>query len=593
MLNVTGFGRNVIRGVVFLALASLVLGIAGACGGEDVEVTREVIKEVPVTQIVREEVVVTKEVVVKEEVVVTKIVEVVATSPPTAAMERPSAWKVVIAEQTAEGGPFTEYGSNTQYYLQEHIMEPLVNIQLLDDETAWGSVPILASSWELLDVQTLVIKVDTSIKFHNGETLTPEHVKFSYDSIIGADPSIRRVFLLRPLGEATIIDEDTIRWDMPKPFVSINRSLGSIIVPALARKTTDPKEFARAPIGTGPYKSVEYTRDKPVKLEAWSDYRLGEPFPKQLTVQYIPEPFTRLAALQTGAAHIAQKVPIDALESIENNPKLEVVSIKGGTGMSYVMNVFKPPLRDPRVRQAMNYAIDRELIVEAVLEGLGIPMPSPLWPGWLGYDPAVQPYPYDPEKAKALLKEAGFENGFSFEWTIAGTFQKSNEIAEAVSNQLKQVGIDVTIRRLERARLLANRNKGEYDVLELIWPVSWDPTSIFRFTLFNPYPVDILEPLYGPTPAGLTKARSLYAKATSAPQLADQEATYGELSEHMRDESFWLFVHVVDEVWGVQKSIKWRPYPGVFLGDNRWYDYWDLIGKQAPDNPTMELVPKK
>ena len=573
MSNPTGLRRNAIRVVVLLALAALVLGIAGACGGDDVEVTREVTIEVPVTQ----------------------IVEVVATPAPPVAMERPAEWKIVIAEDTAEGGPFTEYGTNTQWYLQEHIMEPLVNIQLLDDETAWGPVPILAASWELLDVQTLVVKVDTSIKFHNGETLTPEHVKFSYDSIIGADPAIRRVFLLRPLGEATIVDDETIRWDMPAPFVSINRSLGSIIVPALARKTTDPKDFARAPIGTGPYKPIEYTRDKPVKLEAWSEYRLGEPFPKQLTVQFILEPFTRLAALQTGAAQIAQKVPIDALESIQNSPDLEVVTIKGGTGMSYVMNVFKtdPPLRDPRIRQAMNLAVDRELIVETVLEGLGIAMPSPLWPGWLGYDPAVQAYPYDPDKAKALLKEAGYEDGFSFEWTIAGTFQKSSEIAEAVSNQLKQVGIDVTIRRLERARLLANRNKGEYDVLELIWPVSWDPSSIFRFTLFNPYPVDILEPKWGATPAELTKARSLYTQATSAPQLADQEATFGELSEHMRDESFWLFVHVVDEVWGVQSDIKWRPYPGVFLGDNRWYDYWDLIGKQAPEDPTMELVPKQ
>jgi peptide/nickel transport system substrate-binding protein len=200
----------------------------------------------------------------------------------------------------------------------------------------------------------------------------------------------------------------------------------------------------------------------------------------------VPEPATRVLELLAGTAQIAQTVPIESLGSIESNPKLEVVSLKGSSALAYVINIFKttPPFRDPRVRQAMNYAVDREAIVRSILGGHGTALPGPLWAGWLGQTDDVKPYAYDPERAKALLREAGYPDGFSFKWSITqGVFVKDSEIAQAVASQLAKVGINATLQPLERARLLAERTEGDFDVTELIWPIAWHPAVLYSSTL--------------------------------------------------------------------------------------------------------------
>src|SRR5262249_23896657 len=155
----------------------------------------------------------------------------------------------------------------------------------------------------------------------------------------------------------------------------------------------------------------------------------------------------------------------------------------------------------------------------------GAALPGPLWAGWLGYSQDVQPYPYDPEKARALLREARYPTGFGFKWTVTqGVFTKDIEVAQAVASQLAKVGIDATLQPLERARLLAERSEGDYDVTSLIWQVTWHPANLLNFTLEASYPDAKLNPRWGTTPTELVEVRQLVKQAAASTDV-DQMAT--------------------------------------------------------------------
>jgi peptide/nickel transport system substrate-binding protein len=503
---------------------------------------------------------------------------------------RPTEWNVVIPEQTGGADPFSEYGTNSQYLLPIHVLEPLAHVEMLPDGSAWGIVNDLAERWSFPNPTTFEVEVRQGVRFQNGEELTAEHVKYAYDGIVFAEKPSRRAVTLKVLGDAEIVDKYLIRWHMPAPSSSVIGTLYNMLIPPLARRNMTAEEFEARPIGTGPYQVVEWPRDGTVRLEAWDGYRKGKPFPERLTIRTVPEPSTRVLELLAGTAQIAQTVPIESLGSIEGNSAREVVSLKGSFALSYVINLFKttPPLRDARVRQAMNYAVDRDAIVKSVLGGRGSVLPGPLWPGWLGYNESVKPYAYDPEKAKSLLREAGYPDGFAFRWTVTqGMFAKDIEIAQAVASQLGKVGITATLQPLERARLLAERSEGDYDVTELAWPITWMPTNIFTFTLDASYPDAKLVPRWGAAPDSLVEARRLLREAGAATSVDGMGVTYGELSRLVHDEAFWLFVHTVDDLWGTQKDIAWRPYPTNYVV---FYDYWKLLGQQAPRDPAVPLV---
>jgi len=510
---------------------------------------------------------------------------------PTAAA-RPTQWTVVVSEKTGGADPLSEYGTNSQYYLIPHVVEPLVRIELLPNERAWGIVPVLAEKWSFPDPRTFLVEIRRGIKFQNGEELTAEHVKAAFDGYVSPEKPGRRGVVLKALGKAEIAGKHTIRWSLPKPDLSVLAAASHLLVPPLARHTMTREHFEARPIGTGPYRATAWPTDGTVQLEAWDGYRGAKPFPDRLTFRHVPEPSTRVLELAAGTAQVATAIPIESLAMVQGNPKLEVVSLTGGSALSYVINLFKttPPLRDKRVRQAMNYAVDRTAIVRAILGGRGAVMPAPLWPGWLGASDEIRPYPHDPEKARALLREAGYPNGFTFRWTVTqGVFVKDVEVAQAVANQLAKVGIKATVQPAERARILAERNEGEYDVTELIWTMYWHPAILLHFTLNASFPDAKLAAKWGAMPPELGKARRLMSEAGEATSLESMQRAYLALNQLMHDEAFWLLVHTVDSLWGVQKDIAWRPYPAAFPSSD---DYWHRTGRKAPESPTVPSVPK-
>ena len=506
---------------------------------------------------------------------------------------RPAQWTVVVAEKTGGADPLSEHGTNSQYYLIPHVVEPLVRIELLAEERAWGIAPVLAERWSFPDPKTFVVELRRGIRFQNGEELTAEHVKAAFDAFVSPEKPGRRGVVLKALGKAEVVGKYTIRWLLPKPDLSVIAAASHLLVPPMARHSMTREQFEAKPIGSGPYKVVDWPKDGVVRLEAWDGYRGGKPFPERMIVRHVPEPSTRVFELAAGTAQVAAAIPIESIPMVQGNAKLEVVSLTGGSALSHVINLYKttPPLRDRRVRQALNLAIDRPAIVRSILAGRGAPMSGPLWPGWLGASDDVRPFAYDPERAKALLAEAGYPGGFSFRWTVSqGVFTKDIEVAQAVANQLAKVGIKATLQPVERARLLAERNEGEYDVVELIWTMYWHPAIMLHFTLNTSYPDAKLTPKWGPVPPELVTARALMSEAAAAVNLADKTRAYARLNQLMRDEAFWLFVNTVDSLWAIQKDTGWRPYPAAFP---TYDDYWHRTGRKAPESPTVPSVPIK
>lgn len=506
-----------------------------------------------------------------------------------AVVGRTTEWHVVTPDQTGGADPFSEYSTRAMYALPWHVMEPLFYPALSDDGKSWTLVNELAKEWRFVDPTTLVVRLEEGVLFHNGEELTAEHVKVAYDTLMRTDPPTRRVAPLRPLGEAEIVDKYTIRWRLPEPNLAVLGAVYQLLIPPLARQEMTAEEFEREPIGTGPYRVVSWPVNGTVELEAWDKYRKGKVAPDRIIGRYVPDASTRAFELISGSAQIAQAIPIDLVSEISKHDNLEVSALKSAYLIAEVINVFKtrPPLRDVRVRQALNYAIDRDAIVRAILQGYGEPLPGPLAPGWLGYEPRHRPYPYEPDTARRLLSEAGASD-LALTWLVnPGSSPKVVEVGQAVASQLAEVGVTVNIEQVETARLLAERNEGNYDIVHLTYGVTWIPTTLFQFTLFTSYPDDKLVPQWGETPEDLAKVRDMYGQAVASSDFSSMHSRLAMVHERIHEEAFWLFVHTVDELWGIAKDTQYRPFPTVYY---RWYDEWGRRGLHVPERLNIPLI---
>src|SRR5262249_18619651 len=156
--------------------------------------------------------------------------------------------------------PFTEYGTNAQYQVIPHVVEPLLHTAMLPDGSSWGVVNDLAESWSFPDPLTFVVVLKQGVHFQNGEELTSEHVQYAYDSIVKADKPGRRAVTLKVLGEIEVVDKYTVRWRLPEPNQAVLGSVWNLIIPPLARRNMTAEEFEAKPIGTGPYKVVDWPR---------------------------------------------------------------------------------------------------------------------------------------------------------------------------------------------------------------------------------------------------------------------------------------------------------------------------------------------
>lgn len=346
------------------------------------------------------------------------------------------------------------FGATTQERSVQHIM---FNSLVRWDENL-EIIPDLATSWSVSDdglVWTFEMRNDAT--FWDGTSVRPEDVKFSIDRVLDEATNASRRSAYTYIQEVTVEGPTavSIRTEAPNPDLLSDLADGSVDVLSEAFVTSVGEEFALTPentMGSGPYRIVEWVRGERAVLEPHEGYHLGRPNLDRIVYRFVPESFARIAALLTGEAHIANRIPPEEVDALRANENVALLEIPSAQLVSYELNVAKGPLADVRVRRALNLAIDRQAIIDAVMSGLADPATSPTGPvaGRAEFDP----FPYDPEEAMRLLAEAGYPDGFDLTLhTSNGRYLKDQEAAEAIQAYLGAVGINTTVEVQEWAVL--------------------------------------------------------------------------------------------------------------------------------------------
>ncbi len=426
-------------------------------------------------------------------------------------------------------------------------------------------VPEIAESWEWLDSTTCEFRIREGITFHNGEALTAEDVEYTFNRIIkegGMDgESSPRKGLLGPLESVEMVDDYTVVFKLSEPWTVLLKMLPhQQIVPKDYLEEVGSEEFRKHPIGAGPFKFVEGKLNERIVLERFDDYYGGSPdLPpvgvaplKTVIFEILPESSTRVAALLSGECDIVQNVPSVDVPRIEKSSNATIKYSKGTRANYLEMNITKPPFDNPNVRKAMNYAFDRDLLIEVLYNGEGGVFAGPLFPYEPMFDSSLTPYKYNPELAKVLLKEAGYPDGFSL---VLDTETDFKEPAEIIAGMLSEVGIDCTVRLWEWGVLKPLLLKGE------------------RALLLNTWGSSILDPVGYVDAKFLTDGRGNYSKysnpevdrliaeGSTSVDLSKRKEIYKEMQRIINDEYFYIGWSIDDLTGCSVDLINWEPIP--------------------------------
>jgi peptide/nickel transport system substrate-binding protein len=321
--------------------------------------------------------------------------------------------------------------------------------------------PGLAESWEYLDDSTVEFKLRQGVVFHNGEPFNAEAVKFTFDRLLGEEGKKGPQYSnYTSIESVEVVDEFTVLMHLKSPDPVLLTKLagyGAVIVPPKYIEENGDDHFNNNPVGTGPFKMTEYKRDQQTVLEKNENYwKEGLPKLDKVTFKIIPEASTRLAELQTGKIDIMKRVEVAQADTVKDSDFLELMEIGTPTVFSLRFDTAQKPLDDVRVRQAINYAIDKETIIKEILSGYGKPISTYQSDLSFGNNPDLEPYPYDVEKAKELLAEAGVAEGTTLEVFIPGNDGNFKEITQAVAFYLEEIGLKLNINSVDNTTLISD-----------------------------------------------------------------------------------------------------------------------------------------
>lgn len=374
-----------------------------------------------------------------------------------------------------------------------HAIAGLVYSGLVRYNPKWEIEGELAESWEIKDDgKKIIFHLRKGVRWHDGAPFTSADVMFGFNKLVDKNTPTPYAEDYLQVSRAEAPDDYTFVVHYREPFAPALASWG--LLPVLPKHLLDGKDvtksdLSRHPIGTGPYKFVEWKTQERIVLEANKDYFEGEPWIKRYVYRIVPDSATQFLELKTGSVDMMGLTPIqfakqtDTKDFTENFNKYQYVA-NAYTYMGF--NLKRPLFQDVRVRQAITYAIDKNEIIKGSLLGLGKPIDGPYKPGTWQYNDKIKKYPYDPKKALALLAEAGWklENGvltkdgkkFEFEIITNQGNDQRKKAAEIIQNKLKDVGITVKIRVLEWASFIKEFiNKRAFDATILGWTLGPDP----------------------------------------------------------------------------------------------------------------------
>ena len=355
----------------------------------------------------------------------------------------------------------------------------------LDDQSR--RFPQLATRWEIADARTYVFHLQDGFQFSNGEPVTAEDVKATYDAIRDPRTHSPKQQELEAIEAVEVLDRLTVRFRLRYPFAPFLNATGLGILPASQIATSPGKALAH-PIGSGPFRLQEFVLDERLVLARNSTYPLGPPRLAGVLFVVVPDPVSRLLELKRGTLDLVQNaIDPDSLDWLRKQPNIEVVTRPGTTFQYLGMNLRAPPLSDVRVRRAIAHAIDRDAIVDTILKRLATPATGLLPPTHWAYSPDVATYAYNPKRAKELLDEAGYTDPdgdgpaprfhLSYKTTV---IELRRRIAEVLQGQLAQIGVALDVRSYEWATFYNDIKRGNSQLYSLSWVGIEDPDIYYQ-----------------------------------------------------------------------------------------------------------------
>ncbi|HEV8310031.1 MAG TPA: ABC transporter substrate-binding protein [Methylomirabilota bacterium] len=415
--------------------------------------------------------------------------------------------------------------------------------------------PWLAKSYAMINPRTWEFKLRDDAVFHNGEKFTAEAVKFSIERFV--DPKTRNIYAanLKPVERVEVVDPYTVRLHTALPYPSLIANLTDFLLiasPKAMRETGE--EFARKPIGTGPYRFVEWVAGERLVVQAVDRHWTGGPWVERIVWRTITEPAARVTALRTGDADLIANVPPAQVSAVSGGG-MQVARTAGLGIMLLILNASKGPLADKRVRQAINYAVNKEKIITGLYGGAARPLNGPFATANEGFDPAAPPpYPYNPDRAKQLLAEAGHAKGFKFTLiTPNGRYLNDRQVAEAAAGDLRRIGVEMEVSPLEWGAVIKELQEKRADGF-LLMQNNTDTYQILS-TCFSSK-IKGIPWLHYANP----RVDSLLDQVAQEMNEKERIALYKELGKQIVDDAPWIFLHQQDDVYGVRdRVVNWKP----------------------------------
>ena len=415
-----------------------------------------------------------------------------AASSPGSATAAGSAPTAAGAARPAQGGTLV-YARNidaktldphfSAQFSERHMLYLIYNTLVAYDKD-FNIVPDLAASWDIGDEgKSVTFKLRPDVKFHDGTDCDAEAVKWNYDRIMDEKNNTTvRSSLQPPLTSVEVVDKTTVRFNLDQPWRPLIAALGDrpgfIVSPTAVQKFG--QDYGRNPVGSGPYKFVEWVTDSRIVVERFAGYwDQGKPSLDKIEMRHVPDSQVQLTQIRTGEAQVIDAIDPSLVPTIRNASGVVVEEYKGGRYYGTQMHPNKPPFDNTELRLALAYATDRAEIQRVIFNGTGRLATHPIGVGW-AYDPALdaQGYQFDLAQAKEHLAKSGAA-GQSFTFTAAST-QQTQTLAQVLQAQYQKLGITINIETVNPADSFARVRSGETNWTNTNFAPRADPDGLLR-----------------------------------------------------------------------------------------------------------------
>ncbi len=426
----------------------------------------------------------------------------------------------------------------------------------------------LAESWRQIDPVTYEFTLRSGISFHNGELLTSEDIKFTFERLTkeGAMEGMTspRQSLLPDIARIEIVDARTLRFYLREawPQLPAMLPLQEVVSRKFVEANRASGKLGTMANGTGPFKLVEWRPGEAIVMERFEGYYggaaeippVGKACVERVTFQVMPDNDERVAALLDGRVDIVNELPASAIATVQQSDRAVVMKAPGTRTFFVALNMTAAPFNDVRVRQAMNHAVQRAQLIDRHLNGGAVAVNGVLSPHAFGYHAHLHEYGYDPEKSRALLAEAGYD---AARVMVLETDETMRDLANSIADMLRAGGVK-TVVRIEPLADLKKRWRAAGDKGGDMWLTSWGNSSLDPVGIFAP----TLRTGGRGNASGYSNAAvdALLDGARQEVDLIKRAKMYGDAQTIVNEQAPWIFLWVPQDLYGVSKRVKgWRP----------------------------------